>query len=322
MLTLSALAEEQPRAVAAFEAAFVARRMHHAYALVSSDDARATAFAEALAARMLCTSPEGVDPCGDCPSCRERLRRCHQDLVRVVPNEKGVIGIEQIRLCLQRVALKPAQAEVKVLLLFALERATVPAQNALLKALEEPPSATHFVLTTARLRALLPTVRSRAAIVRLEARAPADVYHKLEASGVCAELARMLAPLFGARVDHALDLEQGGVMELYEKLEAALAPDVDWNTVLATTAELAREHVSVMLALLELKVRDTLAARHGAEAPMLHGAPLGEGFSPRALVAAARRLSALRKLAALHVNQAMGLEAVVRDLRMSAGGPL
>ncbi len=40
------------------------------------------------------------------------------------------------------------------------------AQNALLKTLEEPPSASMFVLVTARPDMLLPTVRSRCQLLR------------------------------------------------------------------------------------------------------------------------------------------------------------
>src|SRR5689334_15864032 len=45
---------------------------------------------------------------------------------------------------------------------------TTPAQNALLKMLEEPPFNTTFYLTCQSARALLPTIRSRAEIVTLE----------------------------------------------------------------------------------------------------------------------------------------------------------
>jgi DNA polymerase III delta prime subunit len=44
---------------------------------------------------------------------------------------------------------------------------TVPAQNALLKMLEEPPTDTTFYLTCATHTALLPTVRSRSSVINL-----------------------------------------------------------------------------------------------------------------------------------------------------------
>jgi hypothetical protein len=45
---------------------------------------------------------------------------------------------------------------------------TIPAQNALLKMLEEPPEGTTFYLTCASSSSLLPTIRSRAKLINLE----------------------------------------------------------------------------------------------------------------------------------------------------------
>jgi hypothetical protein len=42
-----------------------------------------------------------------------------------------------------------------------------PAQNALLKTLEEPPAQTHIILAAAEDSSLLPTIRSRCAVIRL-----------------------------------------------------------------------------------------------------------------------------------------------------------
>lgn len=49
---------------------------------------------------------------------------------------------------------------------------TLPAQNALLKVLEEPPAKTSFILTTPQASALLPTIRSRCHIIRLSNNLP------------------------------------------------------------------------------------------------------------------------------------------------------
>src|SRR6266480_4341683 len=72
-------------------------------------------------------------------------------------------GIAAVRLLLRRLVLTPALARRKVFLIGDAER-LVPqtgaeaAANALLKALEEPPADTVFVLTTAAPDSLLPTI--------------------------------------------------------------------------------------------------------------------------------------------------------------------
>src|SRR6059036_1483928 len=81
-------------------------------------------------------------------------------------------GIAAVRLLLRRLALTPALSRRKVFLIGDAER-LVPqtgaeaAANALLKALEEPPADTVFVLTTAAPDSLLPTILSRVVRVRV-----------------------------------------------------------------------------------------------------------------------------------------------------------
>lgn len=82
-------------------------------------------------------------------------------------------GIASVRLLLRRLMLTPAMGRYKVFIIGEAER-LVPqtgseqAANALLKALEEPPHDTQFVLTTSDADALLPTVLSRVVRVRVQ----------------------------------------------------------------------------------------------------------------------------------------------------------
>src|SRR5216110_670508 len=81
-------------------------------------------------------------------------------------------GIAAVRLLLRRLVLTPAMGRRKVFLIGDAER-LVPqtgaeaAANALLKALEEPPPDTVFVLTSSEPDALLPTILSRVVRVRV-----------------------------------------------------------------------------------------------------------------------------------------------------------
>ncbi len=81
-------------------------------------------------------------------------------------------GIAAVRLLLRRLVLKPVLGRRKVFVIGDAERlvaqaGTEAAANALLKALEEPPADTVFVLTAAAPEALLPTVLSRVVRVRV-----------------------------------------------------------------------------------------------------------------------------------------------------------
>jgi len=77
------------------------------------------------------------------------------------------IGIEQIRELEKKLVLKPYQGKIKITIINEAEKLTLPAQNALLKTLEEPPANSLIILTAAKKDSLLPTIISRCRIVRL-----------------------------------------------------------------------------------------------------------------------------------------------------------
>jgi len=88
------------------------------------------------------------------------------------PSGMALHSIAAVRLLLRRLPYRPALARRKVFVIGDAER-LVPqpgseaAANALLKALEEPPRDTVFVLTSAEPEALLPTILSRVVRVRM-----------------------------------------------------------------------------------------------------------------------------------------------------------
>ncbi len=101
----------------------------------------------------------------------EMAARREQPLYQA-PGGLAIHGIAAVRLLLRRLALTPALGRWKVFIIGDAER-LIPQQgaeaaaNALLKALEEPPANTLFVLTAADPEALLPTMLSRVVRVRV-----------------------------------------------------------------------------------------------------------------------------------------------------------
>ncbi len=123
-----------------------------------SDD-RLEAEARRLAALLLCP---GADPDGTCDSCRRAGAGNHPDLFVVEPD--GVqIKVERIRQALAFAAGRPYESSRRVVLLLHGEELGVEGANALLKSLEEPGAHLHWILTTSRPEALLPTILSRCA---------------------------------------------------------------------------------------------------------------------------------------------------------------
>ena len=82
-------------------------------------------------------------------------------------DEEKKISINTVRRLQIWLQKKPYQALKKIVLVKKAENLTIPAQNAFLKILEEPPKNSIIILTTQNTNLLLPTITSRCQIVRL-----------------------------------------------------------------------------------------------------------------------------------------------------------
>jgi DNA polymerase III gamma/tau subunit len=76
-------------------------------------------------------------------------------------------GIEHSRQLKRNVMMKPLDGPVRVWILDEVARASKPAQDAILKTLEEPPSYAYFFLCTTDPQRLAPTLRSRCAPIHV-----------------------------------------------------------------------------------------------------------------------------------------------------------
>ena len=88
-------------------------------------------------------------------------------LIKINQTESS-IGIEEVRGLQEQLSFGSWGGELQAVLLIRLDQASIPAQNALLKILEEPPAQTKFFVTTTAAESVLETVRSRCEIMILE----------------------------------------------------------------------------------------------------------------------------------------------------------
>lgn len=84
-----------------------------------------------------------------------------------VGNKQGTIFVRDASDLIHQIALKPYEAEYKVFIIWMAERLHTSASNKLLKTFEEPPDKTLIILIAERYELLLPTVRSRAQLVKI-----------------------------------------------------------------------------------------------------------------------------------------------------------
>jgi DNA polymerase III subunit delta' len=142
--------------------------------------------AVALAQLVNCATPVpagdgSTDACGTCASCTRIARLVHADVFVVEPGDTGVIKVDQVREAVERTTYRPFEGRRRVVIIDEADAMLSEAQNALLKTLEEPPSASMFVLVSSCPDELLPTVRSRCQRLR---------FGRLDAGDIAAVLMR------------------------------------------------------------------------------------------------------------------------------------
>ena len=133
------------------------------------------AFVDDLLALLFCQAVDGQRPCNACPGCRQARGRTHPDLVIGSPERwrddrsTGESIVSVARRWLAESAGAPIVGERRVILVEGVDRANEQAQNALLKALEEPTRRHMFVLVADEPTRVLPTIRSRSQSLRVGA---------------------------------------------------------------------------------------------------------------------------------------------------------
>ncbi|HEX6500408.1 MAG TPA: DNA polymerase III subunit delta' [Micromonosporaceae bacterium] len=138
--------------------------MTHAWLFTGPAGSGRSVAARAFAAALQC--PRGG--CGTCPACHTTLAGTHADVRFVVP-EGLTISVSEMRALVLRAQSAPSQGRWQVLLIEDADRLTEAAGNALLKAVEEPPPRTVFLLCTPSTHPddISVTIRSRCRLVTL-----------------------------------------------------------------------------------------------------------------------------------------------------------
>jgi len=180
-------------------------------------------LAEAFAARLLCEAPVAGDACDRCAQCTRLAAGTHPDLRAVARDaDRRDLRIEQVRELTRWLGLQPLMAARKVGLVDDAHCLNEHGQNALLKTLEEPPGASTLLLVATSAALVLPTVRSRCQVVRLDPLSGTDVARVLAAKGVARETLDDVVALAEGSIGRALALAEDADAGGRKRLVAAL----------------------------------------------------------------------------------------------------
>lgn len=196
-----------------FRAALASPRMHHAWMLTGLKGLGKGLFARAAATELVAepglpqppveAHPDILIPEHPPENKEEAKKREDGGEYR----RKRSIPIDEIRALTNRLHTRPTLGSRRVVIIDPADDLERNAANALLKALEEPPAGTFFLLVTHRPGRLLPTIRSRCRVLRFSPVEPAGIEQVLRDIAPQADAAARAAAIAAAEGSPGAALE-------------------------------------------------------------------------------------------------------------------
>jgi hypothetical protein len=155
----------------------------HAILLASADKVAVDAVARWCTERIICTAMSS-EPCGLCAGCKSLKHQGSLMHYHVALDDRLSYAVDDMRALRSYLALRAGQVGRRVVRIDSVDGCTVAAANALLKVLEEPGLDVTFILTTASPARVLPTIRSRAMLYRLQPVPRSKIEALLAAAGL------------------------------------------------------------------------------------------------------------------------------------------
>lgn len=179
-------------------------RLPHALMLEGSEGVGKLSLGRQMTQAIFCDSLTG-DACGVCRNCIKMMHDNHPDFMLIEPDGNQIKNA-QIESFQEFVNIKPYDAAYKVIIIKDADKMNASSQNRILKTLEEPPAHVIVIMLTTNSESLLPTVLSRALIIKLSGVHQNIVVDYLKAQyETSQEEAEMIAKLSEGSIGRAIE---------------------------------------------------------------------------------------------------------------------
>lgn len=240
-------------------------RLPHAIVIEGDEGLGKRTLAKEIAVNLLCRQSKN-DACTTCPQCKKVLGSIHPDVYEYsATGGARSFKIETVRKVIEDCYMQPNEADYKIYILGNCHLMGEPAQNAILKILEEPPSYAIFILTVNTKSALLETVLSRSVVISLD-----GVDAKTGADYICAnnqdisfEDAQNAITVWGGNIGKAVqslcDGKLSKISQIANDICTAMVKDNEYALIKACAVfEKDRETLVSVLSLLKSIFRDAM----------------------------------------------------------------
>ena len=237
---------------------------------------------------------------------------------------KAQITVDEIRRLNSFFGLSATDGGARVVIVDSADEMNMSAANALLKVLEEPPKGAVLILISHQPARLLPTIRSRCRVLRLQPLSPEDLSAALSGAEVEVPDPRALAELASGSAGDAFRMISGDGLSLYTEIVALLgqAPQMDRQALRrfaeAAAARGAEEKLALSLRLLDLALI-RLARTAAGHPPPAEAAP-GEQAALAQLATAvpARRWAELQQTLSARLGHGLAVNVDASSLIVDA----
>lgn len=292
-----------------FESMFKSGRLSHSFLIYGEKGLGKKTLAKYLASAILCEKGTGI-PCGECRSCRNAEKGIHPDII--YPEQSGKLNTYTVETCRHVCAdafIAPNNGSAKVYIFTDADNIQLPAQNSLLKIVEEPPDFVYFIFTASSKDVFLPTIISRVTSVGVSPCTHDECAGVLGLKGYESSQIIEAMESFGGNIGMCEEYLENDNLRVITSLTKRAADSIisrdeySLLTVMSSPELKDRQMSVVFLEMLDRIVRDSVALKLNENAVLISCYPKGaERLADRISVRSAEKIHDCLNTAAADVR--------------------